>query len=52
MEKKPERQPRSPVAVRTRGKRGPEPERVKIEGDWEEAMKKALKAPPQKKPQK
>jgi len=30
-------------------KRGPEPERVKIEGDWEEAMKKALKAPPQKK---
>jgi hypothetical protein len=34
---------------RTRGKRGPEAERVKIEGDWEEAMKKALKAPPQKK---
>lgn len=32
--------------------RGPEPERVKIEGDWEEAMKKALKAPPQKKPEK
>jgi hypothetical protein len=46
MEKKPERQPRSPVEVRTRGKRGPEPERVKIERSWEEAMKKALKAPP------
>jgi hypothetical protein len=30
-------------------KRGREAERVKIEGDCEEAMKKALKAPPQKK---
>jgi hypothetical protein len=34
---------------RTRGKRGPEAETVKIEGDWEEAMKKALKAPPRRK---
>ena len=24
-------------------KRGPKPERVKIEGDWEEAVEKALK---------
>jgi hypothetical protein len=24
-------------------------ERVKIQGNWEEAMKKALKAPPQRK---
>lgn len=24
-------------------KRGPDPERVKIEGDWEEAVKKALR---------
>jgi hypothetical protein len=30
------------------GKPGPEPERVKIEGDWEEAVKRALekKRPP------
>ena len=25
---------------------GPEPERLKIEGDWEEAIKQGLKAPP------
>ena len=38
--------PRSPIP---RGKRGPEAERVKIEGGREEAMKTALKAPPQPK---
>lgn len=26
-------------------KPGPEPERLKIEGDWEDAIKKALKTP-------
>jgi hypothetical protein len=31
------------------GKPGPEPDRVKIEGDWEEAVKRALgkKRPPE-----
>lgn len=31
------------------GKSGPEPDRLKIEGDWEEAIKRALakKRPPQ-----
>jgi hypothetical protein len=28
--------------------RGPEPERVKIEGDWRAAAAKALKKPPHK----
>jgi hypothetical protein len=27
-------------------KRGPEPERVKIKGDWREAMAEAVKKPP------
>ena len=27
-------------------KRGPEPETLKIEGDWEEAVKKAIHKPP------
>jgi len=31
-------------------KRGPEPEHVHIEGDWEDAVKKALKKPPPPKP--
>ena len=26
-----------------KNKRGPEPDRVKIEGDWEDVIKKALK---------
>lgn len=30
--------------------RGPKPEHVHIEGDWEEAVKKALKKPPPPKP--
>jgi len=29
-----------------KGKTGPEPERVKITGDWREAMAEALKKPP------
>jgi hypothetical protein len=32
--------------------RGPEPERLKIEGDWQEAVKKALKKKPPAKPKK
>jgi len=31
---------------------GPKPEHVHIEGDWEEAVKKALKKPPPPKPAK
>lgn len=31
------------------GKRGPQPEIVKIEGDWRDAMKKALEKKPPKK---
>jgi hypothetical protein len=34
---------------RPRGKRGPEAERVKIKGEWEETLKKALEAPPHRK---
>jgi hypothetical protein len=34
---------------RTRGKRGPTAEWVKIEADWEAAMGKKLKGPPQRK---
>jgi len=30
--------------------RGPKPEQVHIEGDWEDAVKKALKKPPPPKP--
>jgi len=50
MEKKPERQPRSPVEVRTRGKRGPEPERVKIERSWEQRWRRRWKRRLRRKP--
>lgn len=46
---KAEKEKEKVVIPRTRGKRGPQAERVKIDGNWEEAMKKALKAPPQRK---
>lgn len=30
-------------------KRGPDPERLKLEGDWEERVKEALQKPPEPK---
>jgi hypothetical protein len=38
-----------PVASRSGAKRGPKPDVLKIEGDWQEAMKRSLqkKKPPE-----
>jgi hypothetical protein len=36
--------------VTAKQKRGPDPERLKIEGDWEDAVAKALQVPAEGKP--
>jgi hypothetical protein len=40
---------REPTENRPPKKRGPDPESLKLEGPWEDAVKKALKTPPRDK---